>query len=210
MHEIFLLANINRGPLGDFIFTGTNHSLAGLFTSVTGFHDWMSDMTKWLSKVNHPDLDPADIPDPYREMLLDDSPIHFTHAHLNPVNIMVSKDLLCRILAILQWEQPGWCPAYWDHCKAKYTTELGPEWQTMYLHPQLYPQHQMHIKSQNHRELLIRLQIESNIITDRLISLRGLLERRCRPNEANYSLILVDLSVTFQSVKILHPTAATK
>jgi hypothetical protein len=93
----------------------------------------MSDMVKWPAKMRQPDLDPADIPDPYREMLPDDSPICFTHADLNPVNIMVSKDSPCRIVAIIDWEQSGWYPAYWEFCEAELTTELGSEWQTVYL-----------------------------------------------------------------------------
>ncbi|KAM0203920.1 hypothetical protein ACHAPA_011425 [Fusarium lateritium] len=127
------VGNINRGPLGDFVFTGTNHNPAGPFTSVTGLHDYMSDMVKWPSKMRNPGLNPAHIPDPYREMLPDDSPIHFTHADLNPVNIMVSKDSPCHVMAILDWEQSGWYPAYWEFCKAEYATEVGSEWQTVYL-----------------------------------------------------------------------------
>lgn len=46
---------------------------------------------------------------------------------------MVSKDLPCYIMAILDWEQSGWYPAYWEFCKAERTTKLGSEWQTVYL-----------------------------------------------------------------------------
>lgn len=127
------LGNINRGPLGDMVLTSTTLPCAGPFSSVTGFHDWLSDMVKRPAKVHRPDLDLADIPDPYREMLPDDSPVTFTHADLNPVNIMVSKRSPCRVVAIIDWEQSGWYPAYWEFCKAEYTTELHSEWQTEYL-----------------------------------------------------------------------------
>lgn len=115
------------------VFTDTNFPPAGPFSSVAEFHDCMSDMFKWPAKVNEPDLDPADITDPYREMLPDDCPIHFTHADLNPVNIMVSKDSPCRVMAILDWEQSGWYPAYWEFCKAELTIEPHSEWQAVYL-----------------------------------------------------------------------------
>lgn len=68
------LGNINRGPLEDFVFTDTNFPPAGPFNSVTQFHDCMSDMFKSPSKIHQPDVDPANILDPYREMFLDDSP----------------------------------------------------------------------------------------------------------------------------------------
>ncbi|PTD03060.1 hypothetical protein FCULG_00009022 [Fusarium culmorum] len=103
------------------------------FSSVTEFHNCMSDMFKWPAKMRQPDLDPADILDPYRESLPDNCPIHFTHADLNPVNIMVSEDSPCRVMAILDWEQSGWYPAYWEFCKAEMTTEFDSEWQTTYL-----------------------------------------------------------------------------
>ncbi|KAI1033310.1 hypothetical protein LB503_008415 [Fusarium chuoi] len=127
------LGNINRGAVRDMVFTNTNFPPAGPFSSAAEFHDCMSDMFKWPATVNDPDLDPADLTDPYREMLPDNCPIHFTHADLNPVNIMVSKDSPCRVLAILDWEQSGWYPAYWEFCKAELTIDPDSEWQAVYL-----------------------------------------------------------------------------
>ncbi|KAF4437113.1 phosphotransferase family protein [Fusarium austroafricanum] len=127
------LGNINRGPLGDLVFTTTNLPPAGPFSSATELHDWMSEMRLSAAKAFRPDLDPADFPDPYREMLPDDSPVTFTHADLNPVNIMVSKESPYRVIAIIDWEQCGWYPAYWEFCKAEFSTELNSDWQVEYL-----------------------------------------------------------------------------
>lgn len=127
------LGNVNRGAVRDMVFTNTNFPPAGPFSSAAEFHDCMSDMFKWPATVNDPDLDPADLTDPYREMLPGNCPIHFTHADLNPVNIMVSKDSPCRVLAILDWEQSGWYPAYWEFCKAELTIDPDSEWQAVYL-----------------------------------------------------------------------------
>lgn len=80
-------------------------------------------MFKWPTTDDGPDLDPTSITGPYRDMLPDDFDIHFTHANLIPVDIMVSKDSPCRVLAIIDWEQSGWYPAYWELCKAELTTE---------------------------------------------------------------------------------------
>ncbi|PNP61593.1 hypothetical protein FNYG_13664 [Fusarium nygamai] len=112
------IGNINRGDVRDMVFTDTNFPPAGPFSSAADFHDY---------------LDPTSITEPYREMLPDDCDIHFTHADLNPVNIMVSKDSPCRVLAILDWEQSGWYPAYWEFCKAELTIEPHSEWQAVYL-----------------------------------------------------------------------------
>ncbi|KAF4986137.1 hypothetical protein FGRMN_10974 [Fusarium graminum] len=127
------IGSIGRGHLEDFVFTSTNFPPAGPFSSVTELHDCMSEMVKWPARMRQPDLDPTNILDPYREMLPDDSPIRFTHADLNPINIMVSKTSPCCIMAILDWEQSGWYPAYWEFCKAELTTEPHSEWQAVYL-----------------------------------------------------------------------------
>lgn len=69
-----------------------------------------------------------EIPDPYRELLPDDAEIVFTHADLHPSNIMVNPDSPSTIMALIDWEQSGWYPDYWEFCKAEYTTEYGSDW----------------------------------------------------------------------------------
>ena len=110
---------MNRGPLGDVIFTNGVLPRAGPFSSVPEFHDWLSAMVKRPSLLHRPGVPLFEIYDPYRQMVPDDSSITFTHADLNPVNIMVSKDSPCRVLAIIDWQQSGWYPAYWEYCKAE-------------------------------------------------------------------------------------------
>ncbi|UZP36691.1 hypothetical protein NXS19_004507 [Fusarium pseudograminearum] len=127
------IGSINRGSLEDMIFTGTNFPPVGPFSSITELHDCMSNMFKWPAKARQPDIDLANVLDPYRDLLPDDCAIHFTHADLNPVNIMVSKDSPCRVMAIIDWEQSGWYPAYWEFFKAEMTTKLGSEWRAEYL-----------------------------------------------------------------------------
>lgn len=70
----------------------------------------MSEVRLSVAKAFLSDLDPADFPDPYREMLPDESPVTFTHADLNPVSIMVSKESSCHVIAIIDWEKCGWYP----------------------------------------------------------------------------------------------------
>lgn len=38
-----------------------------------------------------------------------------------------------QVLALIDWHQSGWYPAYWEHCKARWTTKIGDEWEVEYL-----------------------------------------------------------------------------
>jgi hypothetical protein len=52
-----------------------------------------------------------------RPFLPDEVPIVFKHADLHPSNIL---------------HQSGWYPAYWEYCKARWTSWVGKEWETEY------------------------------------------------------------------------------
>ncbi|CEI67798.1 unnamed protein product [Fusarium venenatum] len=84
--------------------TGTSFPSAGPFSSTSELHDCMSNIFKWPAKARNLDLDLADVIDSYQKMFPDDTPIHFIHAHLNPANIMVSRDSPCRIRDVLKAE----------------------------------------------------------------------------------------------------------
>jgi len=52
-----------------------------------------------------------------------DSPIVFTHSDLNPSNILITPrgvNLPVRVLAVIDWEQSGWMPSFWEYSKPKY------------------------------------------------------------------------------------------
>lgn len=104
-----------------FVHNGATDS--GPFPSVKSFHDWYSQLpARHLPKTNEPDL--------FRPILPDDSPIFFTHGDLHRSNIIVSAagDDPPRILAIIDWHQSGWYPAYWEFCKASYSVPVGSDW----------------------------------------------------------------------------------
>lgn len=61
-------------------------------------------------------------------MLPDDTKVVFTHADLHPSNIIVDERLPSKILAIIDWEQSGWYPDYWEFGKAEYTADLESDW----------------------------------------------------------------------------------
>ena len=54
--------------------------------------------------------------------------IKMTHADLHRENIIISSTKPSRVLAIVDWEQAGWYPDYWEYCKALYTCNYESEW----------------------------------------------------------------------------------
>lgn len=116
-----LVGDISRGPLADIVFTNGNLPRGGPFANVKEFHDWLS----WIlikDKGHHlPSINPADIPDPYRQGLPDDVSVVFTHADLHPSNILISHDKPHNIVSIIDWQQSGWYPDYWEFCKTEFT-----------------------------------------------------------------------------------------
>ena len=90
-------------------------------------------MVKRGKEQHWPGIATVDIPDPYRQKLPENCPVVFTHADLHPSNIMVSIESPCRIIAIIDWQQSGWYPDYWEFCKAEYTAKTRSEWVTEYI-----------------------------------------------------------------------------
>ncbi len=90
------------------------------------FHDWF--IQQYKRRVH----DPETIPEPYREHLPDDSEIVFTHGDLHRSNIIVSATSP-RVVALIDWEQSAWLPAYWENCKAQMSTWTAEEWAVKYL-----------------------------------------------------------------------------
>ena len=80
----------------------------------------LSSMIKICKEQRQPWYAPEDIPDPYRQLLPDDSSVVFTH-DLHASNIIVSENHPCRIVAMIDWEQSGWYPDYGEFYKAEFT-----------------------------------------------------------------------------------------
>lgn len=58
----------------------------------------------------------------------DDGDIILTHSDLHQSNIIVSATSPVYVLAIVDWEQCGWYPDYWEHCKTAYTVAEWDDW----------------------------------------------------------------------------------
>ncbi|OCK74427.1 phosphotransferase enzyme family protein-like protein [Lepidopterella palustris CBS 459.81] len=113
----FIGDHVGRQPLLDIIFTNSRSPTAGPFPSVSDFHDWFTtaygpNLTDCQDKAPHP----------YRSSFPDGIPRVFTHADLHPSNIILSSGPSHR-----------WYPAYWEYCKARWTSWIGEEWEAKYL-----------------------------------------------------------------------------
>jgi hypothetical protein len=126
--------NIARGPLYDRAISDKYLAEAGPFSSVKEFHDWFT------SLYRRPVSDPENIPDPFRQELPDDSDIVFTHGDLHPSNMILSSRTPFRVMSIIDWEQAGWLPAYWEDRKAHFPFTYFGEWSEKYL-PLIMDQH---------------------------------------------------------------------
>ncbi|KAF4812382.1 hypothetical protein CGCSCA5_v009226 [Colletotrichum siamense] len=69
--------------------------------------------------------------------------ILFTHDDLFPSNIMLTRGPFLRVAAIVDWEQAGCYPEYWEYCKVKrmnqFPEPLHTEWVENYVPMMLKP-----------------------------------------------------------------------
>lgn len=112
--------SIGKRPLNDYLF-GNHPNEAGPFLgpdAVQNFH-----------KACH-------------IQIFGHEPVVFTHNDLCLPNILISQDPDPKVTAILDFEQSGWYPWYWEYCKARRVGRIDKgvfeyvhleEWATQYL-----------------------------------------------------------------------------
>ena len=119
-------------PLGssfsDFMMT-TEEGLFGPFKTEKEFYDWhVSTFDRFGSR--HPPT--AERIKKIRENMPNDHPIVFTHGDINRRNILVKVhgdgDNDVEITALLDWEQAGWRPIYWEGSKWIFADGNTPLW----------------------------------------------------------------------------------
>jgi thiamine kinase-like enzyme len=78
--------------------------------------------------------DPYSVPiEPFRCGLLDDCAIKFTHVDLHTSNIMITCSKPYRVIALIDWEQSGWFPEYWEARKAEWVYSKCEGWTAEYV-----------------------------------------------------------------------------
>ncbi|KAJ5189992.1 Aminoglycoside phosphotransferase [Penicillium cf. griseofulvum] len=122
------IGNIVQAPLYDRAFHVESMPEAGPFNTVQEFHDWFTFLYR------KPMSDPYSVPiEPFRQDLPDNSEIKFTHSDLHRSNILITRSEPYHVLALVDWEQSGWLPMYWEARKAQYTADRNDEWSRKYL-----------------------------------------------------------------------------
>jgi hypothetical protein len=67
--------------------------------------------------------------DPYRELLSDSGSVYFAHADLNITDIMILRSPTgTTVFGIIDWEQCGWYPEYWEYCRMHLSNSFRHEW----------------------------------------------------------------------------------
>ncbi|KAL1970916.1 hypothetical protein VTN77DRAFT_2750 [Rasamsonia byssochlamydoides] len=119
------IGHIARQPLHDVIFIANSCPPAGPFATVRDFHDWFA----WLPCRHNPN--PPSAVNPMRQGLPDNADIVFSHGDLHRSNILIapcpSSPGGLSVCAIVDWQQAGWYPEYWEYAKARGTTRIGDE-----------------------------------------------------------------------------------
>lgn len=114
--------SVNRGPVQDLYFGGGDH-LPGPFANIRAFNDS-------VQLTAYPPIPlPNPLPDPYRAYLPNTGAITFTHGDLNLSNIIISGTPGSQVIVgIVDWEQAGWYPEYWEYCKLLIAEPPTHEW----------------------------------------------------------------------------------
>ncbi|POR30952.1 Phosphotransferase enzyme family protein [Tolypocladium paradoxum] len=121
------IGSINGGTLQDCFFKLDYEQ--GPFWSMKSFNDWL------FAAATRQRPDPDGVINGlyedglYRDLLPDTGNIYFTHGDLTLGNIIISGiPGSQRIVGIIDWEQAGWYPEYWEYCKLLYGVEDSHEW----------------------------------------------------------------------------------
>ncbi|CAD0108010.1 unnamed protein product [Aureobasidium uvarum] len=101
----------------------------GPFTTIQEFHFWLRKEFR-LADYPNPEKPSEEVrPELMHMETMQDGPWPspvFTHADLNPCNILVRGD---KIVAIIDWEFAGWYPHYWEYTSNWFGNRVRTEWQ---------------------------------------------------------------------------------
>ncbi|WVO17677.1 hypothetical protein L204_105374 [Cryptococcus depauperatus] len=117
------IGSVNGGTVLDRFFKLDYEE--GPFWTIKSFNDW------FLAGATRQRPGPDGVTGPFREYLPDTGHIYFTHGDLTLGNIMISDPPgPRRVVSIIDWEQSGWYPEYWEYCKLLYGVEYSHEWRS--------------------------------------------------------------------------------
>jgi hypothetical protein len=107
------IGSVNGGPCRDDLFSCGYQNRGPFITEAEMYENVIE---RWDKATVHPRLRKPEID--FRRRLyaeISGTEIRFTHGDLVPGNILVENG---HISGIVDWEQAGWYPAYWEYVKA--------------------------------------------------------------------------------------------
>lgn len=124
-----IIGSVRGGPLQDRFFRIDGEK--GPLSSIKQFNDWLFAIATRQDPQPGKEIQGLDHPDMYRDVLPDEGNVYFTHGDLTLGNIMISGSPgTYTITGIIDWEQAGWYPEYWEYCKLLLGVESHHEWWT--------------------------------------------------------------------------------
>ncbi|KAK4442289.1 kinase-like domain-containing protein [Podospora aff. communis PSN243] len=106
------------------------------FPNVAAFHEFFVTTAMESSSTQHGNRVARSYHFQPNSFFRDDTPVVFTHGNFHPKNILISTGPNPRVVAIMDWGQAGWYPAYWEFCKARQAAAQGrmaSDWESTYL-----------------------------------------------------------------------------
>lgn len=101
----------------------------GPFARIQEFHLYLRDGLQLQERPSHMDeTDWEDIKEMVTRQDVEWPPTVFTHGDLNPFNILVRNG---KIAAIIDWENAGWLPHYWEWTSAWTGNIIRQAWQVV-------------------------------------------------------------------------------
>ncbi|WPH01061.1 Hypothetical protein R9X50_00389600 [Acrodontium crateriforme] len=117
-----LIRSINGGAVQDRFFEFNYEG--GPFASIQSYNNWLVA----AGTRQTPQLE-GYMDGPFREFFPDKGNVYFTHGDLTLTTIMVSEISGCMsVTAVIDWEQAGWYPEYWEYCKLLCGVDYEHEW----------------------------------------------------------------------------------
>lgn len=115
--------------LASFDYRVSPGSLFGPFPDECAYNDWRVSTFSYFANQHPPTGNRLK---ELRKTMRDDHRIKFTHGDISPRNILVNVEGDgpdgVSVVALLDWEQAGWRPEYWEAVKFMHGTRSGSDW----------------------------------------------------------------------------------
>ncbi|KAJ7766852.1 kinase-like domain-containing protein [Mycena metata] len=116
--DIFI-GSPSRGSVQDQLWRHRGREPLGPLTTVQAFNEALHGLATEL-----PQFPEHELYQTFRAAFSDTASIRFTHTDLHPLNIIISSSG-CKVLGIIDWQESGWYPEYWEYVKTSFNFELS-------------------------------------------------------------------------------------